>query len=106
MRKFTLVTSLLIITAAAGAGEVVEDTRIGAAAVVISPPLETPMAGYYFDRAAEGVHDDLFAKALVLEQGGTRAALVSLDLISTPMELVQESARRSTGPRECRGGTS
>ena len=61
-----------------------EDLRVGAAAVVITPPVGTPMAGYYFERAAEGVHDDLFARALVLEQGGTKAALVSLDLISTP----------------------
>ena len=90
MRRLVLVTSLVIIASAADAGEVVEEMRIGAAAMAITPPLGTPMAGYYFERAAEGVHDDLFAKALVLEQGSTRAALVSLDLISTPMGLVQE----------------
>jgi hypothetical protein len=58
------------------------------------------MAGYYFERAAEGVHDDLYVKALILDQGGTKVALVSLDLISTPMGLV-EAARgeieRTTG---------
>ena len=70
-----------------------ENLRVGAAASVITPPAGTPMAGYYFERAAEGVHDDLYAKALVLEQGGTKAALVSLDLISTPLGLV-ESARK------------
>jgi hypothetical protein len=65
-----------------------EPLRTGTAAVVITPPIGTPMAGYYFERAAEGVHDDLFAKAIVLEQGNTRTALVSLDLISTPLGLV------------------
>jgi hypothetical protein len=58
------------------------------------------MAGYYFERASEGVHDDLHAKALVLEKDGIRAALVSLDLISTTQELVAEARReieRSTG---------
>ncbi len=90
MTRFALAMSLLIIASRAGAGVVADDPRVGAAAVVITPPLGTPMAGYYFERAAEGVHDDLYAKALVLEQGRQRAALISLDLISTPMELVEE----------------
>jgi hypothetical protein len=58
------------------------------------------MAGYYFERAAEGVHDDLFAKALVLELRGARTALVSLDLISTPLALVKaarQEIERTTG---------
>jgi neutral ceramidase len=80
---------LLLAAAPAWAGEL----RIGAAAVVITPPPGTPMAGYYRARAAEGVHDDLFAKALVLEKGGAKAALVSLDLISTTPQLVKESRR-------------
>ena len=65
----------------------------GAATADITPPLGTPMAGYYSARGAEGVHDPLFAKALVLEKDGTKAALVSLDLISTT-----RGARRG-GPR-------
>jgi neutral ceramidase len=67
--------------------------RVGAATVVITPPIGTPMAGYYFARAAEGVHDDLFAKALVLEHDGVKAAMVSLDLISTTAALVKETRR-------------
>lgn len=67
--------------------------RAGAAAVKITPPAGVPMAGYYFTRLADGVHDDLYSKALVLESGGTKAALVTLDLISTTRDLV-ESARR------------
>ena len=51
------------------------------------------MAGYYFERAAEAVHDDLFAKAVVLESGDTRAALVALDLISTTRDLVEDARR-------------
>jgi hypothetical protein len=42
---------------------VAADVRAGAAAVKITPPKGAPMAGYYYNRAAEGVHDDLFAKA-------------------------------------------
>jgi hypothetical protein len=74
--------------------------RAGAAAVRITPAVGTPLAGYYFERAAEGVHDDLYAKALVLEHDGVKVALVSLDLISTTRELVAAARReieRNTG---------
>ena len=52
-----------------------------------------PMAGYYSVRGAEGTHDPLHAKALVLEKDGTKVALVALDLISTTRGLVEETAR-------------
>jgi Neutral/alkaline non-lysosomal ceramidase, N-terminal len=81
---------------------VADELRVGAAAVVITPPIGTPMAGYYSERAAEGVHDDLYAKALVLEKDGAKAALVSLDLISTVRQVVTEARReieRTTGVR-------
>ena len=69
------------------------DPRVGAAAVPISPNPGTPMAGYYSARAAEGVDDDLFAKALVVEQDGARVAMVVCDLISMPRQ-VAEDARK------------
>jgi hypothetical protein len=63
----------------------------GAAATDITPPRGCPMAGYYSARGAEGTHDPLFAKALVFEKDGTRAALVALDLIGTTRGLVEET---------------
>jgi neutral ceramidase len=90
---------LLVMTAVpARAGEL----SVGAAAVSITPPPGTPMAGYYIARAATGVHDDLFAKAVVLGVDGDRAALVALDLISTTRDLVEAARReieRTTGLR-------
>lgn len=77
-----------------------EDFKVGAASVDITPPLGTPMAGYYGERAAEGVHDPLYAQAIVLESGGKKAALVGLDLISTTFGIVAEARRQieeSTG---------
>src|SRR5688572_3781837 len=65
--------------------------RAGAAQVVITPPKGAPMAGYYHARGAEGTLDDLFAKALVIDDGSTRVALVSLDLISTTFTLTREA---------------
>jgi len=74
--------------------------NIGAAAVKITPPLGTPMAGYYYVRGAEAVHDDLYAKTLVIEKEGTRVAIVSCDLIEISAELAAEIrllASTSTG---------
>lgn len=62
--------------------------RVGVAQVRITPPVGVPMAGYYHERHATGVHDELYAKAIVLDQDGTRAALVALDLISTTPQIV------------------
>jgi hypothetical protein len=39
------------------------------------------LAGFGNDRLATGLHDDLWARALVLDYGGKRIAIVSLDLI-------------------------
>src|SRR5262249_42205417 len=69
------------------------EVRVGAAAVVITPPLGVPMAGYYSERRARAVRDDLFARALVLESQGSEAALVALDLGTTSRPFV-EAARR------------
>jgi hypothetical protein len=89
---------LLLTTVPAADGEL----RVGAAAVPITPPLGTPMAGYYSARGAEGVHDDLYAKAVVLDKDGTKVAMVSLDLISTSFPMIKEARReieRITGLR-------
>lgn len=66
--------------------------RVGRAQELITPSLGVSLAGYFHDRRAESVRDDLFAKALVLESGTTRLALVSLDLISVSAE-VADSAK-------------
>jgi hypothetical protein len=80
------------------------ELRVGAAAVPITPPPGIPMAGYYSERGAQGVHDDLHAKAIVVEAGGRAAALVVLDLITTPRPLVEESRREIERTTRVRGG--
>jgi len=69
------------------------DLRLGTAAVKITPPPGMPMAGYYYHRGAEGVHDDLWAKALVLEKDGAKAALVACDLASLSRPVVEEARK-------------
>jgi hypothetical protein len=69
------------------------DLRAGAAALHITPAPGIGLAGYYFERGADGTNDDLLAKAIVLDVDGTKAVLVALDLISTTRPIV-EAARR------------
>lgn len=76
------------------------DLEVGTSAVKITPPLGVAMAGYFHNRGAEGVHDDLYAKALVIDKGGVRAALVVCDLIEIPREVtekVREIAVKTAG---------
>lgn len=78
---------LLLSASVAGAGEL----KVGAAAVRITPPPGTPMAGYYYPRAADGVLDDLFATAIVVDDGANRAAIVACDLVSLPAAIVEQA---------------
>lgn len=63
--------------------------RAGFAKVVITPPVGTPMEGYSARQGvSQGVHDDLFARALVIDDGATRAAIVGCDVLGVDRRLV------------------
>jgi hypothetical protein len=86
--------SAIIVLLASGLDAVrAGDLRAGAAAVEINPPKGTPLAGYYSPRGAQMVLYNLYSKAIVLEQGDTRVALVVCDLISLPRFTVSEARR-------------
>ena len=62
--------------------------RVGAAKVDITPPL--PMAKALknvWGTLYEGIHDRIYVRAIVLDNGRTSAALVSIDTSSTPLTL-------------------
>jgi hypothetical protein len=82
-------TLLALAPLSARAGEL----RAAAASVPINPAPGTPLAGYYSPRGATAVLDDLHCKALVLEQDGTRVALVVCDLISLPRRTVLDARK-------------
>ncbi len=90
-----LAAHFLLLPSTLGAGEF----KVGAAQVEITPPDGTPMAGYYKFRAVGGVLDPIFAKAIVVEQDGARAALVVLDLAGTTRPLV--AAARKLIEQQC-----
>jgi len=69
--------------------------RAGAAAIDITPPPGIPLGGYSDrkGRPLKGVHDRIFAKALVLDDGKIRLALVTADLIGADIKFQRAIAR-------------
>jgi hypothetical protein len=70
----------------------------GAAELVITPPVGAPTLGTI--QRSTGVHDDLYARALVLNDGKQRVAILSLDLIGMDFVLsdrIREAIRERTG---------
>ncbi len=65
--------------------------KVGAASLKITPPIGSVMGNSYGLSISEGVHDDLFVKALVFDVEGEKGALIALDLISLPYGLVQQT---------------
>jgi neutral ceramidase len=74
--------------------------RVGMSEVDITPPVGHRMAGYYDERASTGVHDRLWARAIVLEQGRERVAMVFCDLLGVSLSIstnARAQASRLTG---------
>ena len=64
--------------------------QVGLAEIDITPPAGYRMDGYFYERLNTGQRDPLKAKALVLQQGTTRAALVVCDLLGMPRSMSSE----------------
>src|SRR5947207_13195275 len=78
------------------------DWKVGLARVKITPRQRVFMAGYASrNKPYESVHDDLYAKALVLEdKSGARAVLITSDLIGFAAEIatpLRERIAEKTG---------
>jgi hypothetical protein len=67
--------------------------RAGAAAGNITPPLGVSLNGGMQDRKASYVHDELYARCLVLDDGATRLAIVVCDSCMVPREVFDEAKR-------------
>jgi hypothetical protein len=64
--------------------------QVGLAEIDITPPVGYRMDGYFYERLNTGTRDPLKAKAIVFQQGTTRAALVVCDLIGVPQTLTRD----------------
>ncbi len=88
---------LLLLTGCAGpaiSGE--PPLRVGVAEVEITPPVGYRMAGYFHERRSTGTKDPLKAKAMVLEQGRTKIALVFCDLVGMPASVATRARERAS----------
>ena len=78
--------------------------RAGAAAVDITPKvLPVISSGGFLEATTDTVHDPLYARGLVLDDGGERVAVVVVDTLMMPRELVdgvKREASAATGIRE------
>ncbi len=69
----------------------------GAAEVVITPPVGTALDGYGGRAGGSvAVHDDLYARAIVVDDGVTQAAIVGCDLIGVDRRLVAAARERAS----------
>jgi len=55
--------------------------KAGVATVNITPPVGCYLQGYTRGKPSVGIHDDLYAKAMVFDDSETKAAIVTADLI-------------------------
>jgi neutral ceramidase len=76
------------------------DFKTGAAQVVITPLVGTPIGGGYALRPSNGKLDDLYAKAIVVEQDGAKAAFVGLDVCYTIRPVIT-AARKLIAEQTC-----
>ena len=75
--------------------------QLGTARIDISPhDGRIKQEGYLLERYLDGIHDPIFAKGLVLEQGDTRVGILCCDLLWLPREFTDPVAleiERRTG---------
>src|ERR1700750_2051936 len=91
--------AVLLLSGLAGVAAA-QSLRLGVAETDITPPIGSPMAGYYNNREATGAHDPIHAKAMVLSDGTQTIALVACDVVGLPNEVTDKAramASQKTG---------
>ena len=83
--SFLLVGALSSLTA---------QVKVGVGQTDITPPLGTPLRGYYYERLATDVHDPLYAKAMVLESGDQTLVIIITDLVDIAPNGFKEARAR------------
>jgi len=82
-----------------------EGIMVGVGEEIITPPIGTPMAGYRRTDVSKGVHDDLYARSLILDRkDGQPILMMSLGIINLDysyMDRIRNMINERTGiPKE------
>ena len=97
-RRYAAVTTLLVAAIAFNHvfGSAAEAAlKGGTAKVDITPPIGAWLSGYGSrNKPSEGILDPLYAKALVLDDGQSKIAIVSADLLWVPLEATGQIRRK------------
>ena len=88
---------LLCSRVAAGDATATEVLEAGVAAVDITPPVGMRMADNFNEHISKGIHDRLFAKAIVFAQDQEKAALVVCDLTAMSREVANQARALAAG---------
>jgi len=71
-----------------------KDIKAGVVRVDITPPVGTMMGGYRLRKApSEGIHDPLYARALIFEQNKQRIVIVTTDLGAIGQDVVEKTRK-------------
>ena len=105
MKRFATAATMILAGMVAAADEppapvlkVESNLKVAVAKVDITPPAGTKVVGHV--REVDGVRDRLHAVALLFDDGKSRAAIVTLDLLNVPPDMLlqlRESVGAATG---------
>src|SRR5690242_18865560 len=92
MKKLVLLPALFFVVCCTTMVNIAtaQGLQVGAAEIKINPPMEAFLAGYHQNRKSTGIHDDLFAKAVVVTNAENALAILTIDCIGLPYPLVQK----------------
>jgi Neutral/alkaline non-lysosomal ceramidase, N-terminal len=97
MHKFRSFTLLLVTAPLVNCGLAADNPnlRVGAARVDITPNVRerTPLVGYE-DRVATKIHDNIYVRAIVIDNGSERAAIAAVELIDVSEEMWTTASER------------
>ncbi|MHC4642260.1 MAG: neutral/alkaline non-lysosomal ceramidase N-terminal domain-containing protein [Planctomycetota bacterium] len=89
--KITLLLSVILLSGLISCPVCQAAIKAGCAKVDITPPAGVWLSGYSSrNKPSEGISDKLYAKALVLDDGQNKIAIVSTDLLWVPLETANE----------------
>ena len=91
IRVFVLLFGSFVVTVHAGS------LRVGAARIDITPAVDAalPMSGYGGrTQGFRGIHDNVYVRAIVLDDGTTQAALVAWESLFVPDVVWAETSKR------------